>query len=140
FAHHISTDGVSVSASIVVTSKSPDPATAEERKQQKERSRKPTNLDSSVESNRIVGVDPGKAEIVCMTNKCAPRSEGKTLRYTAAQRRFKSKSDIRNKQLERMKTKRIHALEDQLSQHNSRTPDLEKFKAYLSTRFKVQEE
>lgn len=72
--------------------------------------RLPTTINIAMNPSKIIGIDPGKREIVCMTTKSAPRSEGQSLRYIAAQRRFESRSDLRSERLEKMKNKKTHEL------------------------------
>src|SRR5690554_314570 len=119
----------------------------ERREKEKRKKKKKDDFISSLKSidkRRIVGVDPGKHNIVYMTNESSPKdefhSESKTLVYTSRQRRYEANSTTRNKILERKKPKKVQELEDKLSATNSCSPNLKQFGEYISTRFKVQKE
>jgi hypothetical protein len=140
FGHHITTDGISVSIQLIHIGHK-----VLKRAKKRKTSKKDCdpNIYASLDHTKVVGVDPGKHAIVHMTTETSPKdSEGLTLEYTAAQRRYESKSSRRNKHLQRVKFARhpeIQQLEALLAQTNSRAPALADFQKYLSTRFSVQE-
>jgi len=93
----------------------------------------------------VVGIDPGKRNLLYVTNQHAPddgepKKEGVRLRYTFAQRRLDSGACARQQKLNIEKSQRILELERELSSHNSRTTSRAKFEAYLRKRLQVQQE
>jgi len=85
FGHHITTDGVSVSIQLIY----PGKQTISNKK--KKASKEKINIPINIDLKKIIGVDPGKHEIVHMTNEDSPSKEkGVTLKYTSAQRRHES--------------------------------------------------
>jgi hypothetical protein len=81
----------------------------------------------------LVGCDPGKRSLVYMIDP-----SGKTLQYTAPQRRFESKQKFNNKTTERLRSQfGIDKIEGQLSDVNSNTTDFNKFKYYIWKKHKV---
>jgi hypothetical protein len=62
------------------------------------------------------------------------------LRYSFGQRLHESGKRGRDAKLNKHKSQHIFDLEQQLSQHNSRTTIVDQFQEYLATRFRVQEE
>jgi hypothetical protein len=94
---------------------------------------------------QVVGIDPGKRNLLYVTNQHAPdngepKKEGVWLRYTFAQRRVESGACTRQQRLNKEKSERIVELEHELSSHNSRTTSRAKFEVYLQKRLKVQQE
>jgi hypothetical protein len=85
----------------------------------------------------VVGIDPGKRNLLYVTNQHAPdnnkEKEGTRLRYSFGQRLEESGKPWRDAKLAACKTERIFELENQLSQHNSHTSSLGKFQEYLAT-------
>jgi hypothetical protein len=95
--------------------------------------------DEQLESLRginIIGCDPGKRSLVYLINK-----DGKKLQFTAAQRRMEStqkhNQKIMNKERKRNK---ITEKETELSSHNSKSVDYQKFKDYLVAKDKLNKE
>ena len=93
------------------------------------------HLDNLKDRN-IVGCDPGKRSLVFMKDE-----NGKTLQYTAPQRRIESKAKC-NQRILLMEKQRngIIELETKLSEQNSKTMDYEKFKTYLVEKDKLNKE
>src|SRR5688572_13651420 len=81
-------------------------------------------LDMKKEDVVIVGVDPGKHNLVYMTTETADaekkRKSGKSLRYTSAQRRHESHKLLRRKKLEKAKPTGVRSAEEKLSTVASR--------------------
>jgi hypothetical protein len=79
----------------------------------------------------VVGIDPGKRNLLYVTNQHAPdnskEKEGTRLRYSFGQRLEESAKPWRDAKLAACKTEHIFELENQLSQHNSHTSSLGKF-------------
>jgi hypothetical protein len=92
----------------------------------------------------VVGIDPGKRNLLYATNQHAPdnqkEKQGVRLRYSFGQRLHESGKRGRDTKLNKCKSQHIFDLEQQLSQHNSRTTVVDQFRAYLATRFRVQNE
>lgn len=83
-----------------------------------------------LENRPIAGCDPGKRNMVCMIDK-----HGNQLQYRAAQRRSENKGK-RNMHI-LQKEKKINAIQDKeklLLEHNSKTMNYGKFKAYLKAK------
>jgi 6-pyruvoyl-tetrahydropterin synthase len=81
----------------------------------------------------IVGADPGKFNLLYMAD-----GDRNKLRYTAFQRRMESKSK-RNRQIllkEKLRNG-VNKKEKELSDHNSKTVNYEKFKTYLREKNKL---
>ena len=87
---------------------------------------------SRLESLHVVGIDPGKRELIAATDSDDPKSC--IIRYTIAQRQ----KDMRSRQYanegRRDKPTGVHDAERNLSDHNSRTADFETFKGYIRAR------
>jgi hypothetical protein len=84
-------------------------------------------------SKTIVGADPGKFNLVYLTDG------KKRLRYTAFQRRNESMSRRNNIIMQIKKRKRPDVVKNglEMSKHNSKTVDYEKFKYYLKAKNKL---
>ena len=140
FHHQIQTDGVSCSLLFI----------RKDLKDKKWGSKVPTippqefhniedlskeHLDNLKDRN-IVGCDPGKRSLVFMKDK-----DGKTLQYTAPQRRIESKAKCNQRILLLEKRRNgIEMLETKLSETNSKTMDYDKFKTYLVEKDKLNKE
>ena len=140
FHHQIQTDGVSCSLLFI----------RKDLKDKKWGSKVPTippqefhniedlsreHLDNLKDRN-VVGCDPGKRSLVFMKDKY-----GKTLQYTAPQRRIESKAKC-NQRILLLEKRRcgIEMLETKLSEQNSKTMDYDKFKTYLAEKDKLNKE
>lgn len=90
----------------------------------------------SLQSKNIVGTDPGKYNLLYMTDQ-----NGNKLRYTAFQRRTESMSK-RNHRILLLEKQRNGVMEKEtsLSNQNSKTVDYEKFKAYLKSKNQLNHE
>ncbi|CAH6420238.1 Hypothetical protein UVM_LOCUS91 [uncultured virus] len=144
FGHHLTTDGVSVSVTVLgrATEATPPASSRAKRKRARDDDSLPdVSMFAGVDVKKVVGVDPGKHDLVHMTNDSSPRrSDGqkaKTLRYTAAQRRHESGAKYREARVR--KPPDVQELEDALSGTDSRVTGLKAFQEYLSARFAVQE-
>jgi hypothetical protein len=89
-----------------------------------------------LKDRNIVGCDPGKRSLVYMTNK-----DGKTLQYTAPQRKRESKTKC-NQRILLLERKRNGIIDKEtlLSSQNSKSVDYEKFKLYLVEKDKLNKE
>ena len=151
FGHHLTTDGISVSVTVL------RPGKEDEQKKKKAKGKKsaPTNakkkyakkanIDTShLNPSKVVGVDPGKIELVHMPNDTGKRQPGaepaKTLRYTKNQRRHESGAAKREAHQRRIRTPEVEEAEQLLSDpiNHSRAPFLAAFTQYLRNRFSVQ--
>jgi hypothetical protein len=84
----------------------------------------------------IVGCDPGKRNLVYMVDET-----GKKLQYTAPQRKRESKQKCNQRiLLQERKKNGIVEKETQLSLHNSKSVNTEKFKIYLVEKQKLNQE
>ena len=166
FGHFITTDGASVSVNIAHCKVQSGGSNNNSNKKQKSKSRlrnRPAPVPSALPRAgpglsadergtlaqfakdtplQIVGIDPGKRNLIYATNHAhhVGKKNGIRLRYTYAQRQHESGAPTRAKKLNKRKTPRILELERRLAAHNSRTTYLAKFQAYLATRFAVQQE
>jgi hypothetical protein len=90
----------------------------------------------AIKDRNIIGCDPGKRSLVYMVDK-----DGNKLQFTAAQRRMEStqkhNQKIMNKEKKRNK---ITEKETELSSHNSKSVDYQKFKDYLVAKDKLNKE
>jgi hypothetical protein len=135
FYHQIQTDGISVSL-LFVNEK-------EQQRLGKSRTKNlitnpPKNIFQELENlsddqiqdykqRNVVGCDPGKRSIVYMVD-----TQGRKLQYTSDQRKFESKSKRNAKVLLNEKVlNRISEMEKELSSHNSKIIDYQKFKDYI---------
>ena len=153
FGHHLTTDGISVSATVLHR------GDEDEQKKKKARSKKSAsmqpkkrmvnsadpNVDVShlvgIDPSKIVGVDPGKIELVHLTNDTGEGDPAaRTLRYTKQQRRHESGAARREAHQQRIRTPEVIEAEQLLanSTYHSRSPSLEAFQIYLYHRFMVQ--
>jgi hypothetical protein len=90
----------------------------------------------SIKDRNIIGCDPGKRSLVYMIDK-----DGKKLQFTAAQRRMESTQKHNQKILLKEKKKNnIIEKETELSSHNSKSVDYQKFKDYLVAKDKLNKE
>jgi hypothetical protein len=84
-------------------------------------------------NTNLIGCDPGKRSLVYMTD-----NSGKTLQYTAPQRRFESKAKFNQKITEKLRKQfGIEQIETYLSDVNSRTTNFNKFKEYILKKAQV---
>jgi hypothetical protein len=154
FGHHITTDGVSVSCTVL----HPRPTRIEDKggngggKTTKKRrgvgraGRKRAAYEAGADAQsellrrvqadgvpetKLVGADPGLHNLLFLSNG------DKHLSYTAGQRRHESMAALRAKRHE--KEGHVQELENRLSLQDHRAVKLEKFKSYLKARFEVQE-
>lgn len=87
---------------------------------------------SKLSTRNVVGCDPGKYSMVYMSDGTSK------LRYNAFQRRTESLAKRNGKILQTEKIKHgIHVFESVLSDKNSKTVDIERFKAYLLAKNKL---
>ena len=147
FGHHITTDGVSVSAVIYREGSAP----------KKKRWRKKKTLEQVPASEEVdcpearkyaglnvevVGVDPGKHNLVFMTtervDKDEKRKSGRSLHYTGAQRRHESGQRARKKKLDKNRSKAVEEAEQKMASVNSRVSSVDGFEKYLEKRYEVQ--
>ena len=93
------------------------------------------NHSEALEGRTIVGVDPGKFNIVYMSD-----GEHK-LRYTANQRRSETMTRRNQRIMLTLKTRQdIIERETALSDHNSKTVDVDAFKEYVLAKNLLNEE
>ena len=91
----------------------------------------------------VIGVDPGKVELMVASNDRArgpadPRPLYPSVRYTNAQRRFDMKTVVAQKKLQVLRNEHsIADLESDLARHNQRVPTLEAFNEYLREHFRT---
>ena len=91
----------------------------------------------------VIGVDPGKVELMVASNDRArgpadPRPLYPSVRYTNAQRRFDMKTVVAQKKLQVLRNEHsIADLESDLARHNKRVPTLEAFNEYLREHFRT---
>ena len=90
----------------------------------------------------IVGIDPGKCDLIYATkivkNKTTNKNETITFRYSKEQRKFETKTRKYQKiDLKRRKKKGITKLEDTLCEINSKTNNYTEFKKYIKEKTKV---
>ena len=140
FHHMISTDGIGVSILFIredlVGKRIPTMKLKENREQYIDEI-----IDTkSLQSKKIVGIDPNKGDLIYCTDGCSKDSH--TFRYSQDQRRKETKSKKYRNILQRMKHhkiegKKIYEYEDELSKHNSKTLDVNKFKEYLTVKNRV---
>ena len=82
-----------------------------------------------------VGLDPGKRNIFVTTDK-----DGRTIKYSAAQRNFESRLQrYRSILSSEKKSNNVEQHEDKLSKHCSRTNDRIKYLEYLACKAEVDE-
>lgn len=92
---------------------------------------------STLQGKNVVGIDPGKSDLIYCSD-----DEEKTFRYTQDQRRKETKHKkyrdiLQDKKQIRIEGKTVVELETELSFHNSRTLDFEKFKAYIQKKNEI---
>ena len=87
---------------------------------------------SDVDDWHVIGVDPGKRELVVATDSDQPRN--KPVRYTLRQRQFEMRTRALTDQATRTTPFDIRAAQEDLSEFSSRTPSLERFAAYCRAR------
>ena len=142
FGHHITTDGVSVSAMIYAEGDAPEKKKKKKKKTARVGATPGVNWEFEGQDVVIIGVDPGKYNLVYMTTEEVDpkdkRKSGKSLRYTTAQRRHESGELPRKKELDAAKTEAIQNAQDELSSTNSRVTSVADFKKYLEKRYEVQ--
>ena len=87
---------------------------------------------ADIRGRKIVGGDPGKYNLIYLAD------EGKKLRYNAFQRRTECMTKRNSKIMQAEKRKKnVIQEEAQLSDHNSKTVNYEKFKDYLQRKNKL---
>jgi hypothetical protein len=168
FGHHITTDGASVSVCVAHCHNSfgtsPPSSSSSKKKRRNASSTSSASAASSSSPKRnitpcseleqlnqvaksnplqVVGADPGKRNLLFITNQHAPddaeAKQGHNLRYTFVQRQHESGAWLHAKRLNKRTPASIKQQEQQLSQHNSRTTSLDKFRDYLVKRFEAQQ-
>jgi hypothetical protein len=151
--HHFTTDGVSVSVVILQRKKDGQGVAKKNNKNKRaKRSEQPHNIASDaplparhvttpVDTAKVVGCDPGKHELLHLTNEASPlTAEGrKTLGYTFKQRLHESGAKARNKRLNKRRNEEVKQAEVELTKFNSRTTSFDLYKQYLGARFRVQD-
>jgi hypothetical protein len=126
FAHHITTDGISVG--VLREHKTEKMSKKKKKNDKKEK----MEIDVDLFKGRtIVGVDPGKRSISYMTTDDKKKTLNGHLEYTNVQRAFEMESKHFSKWRKEQKTEGIQELENELSQHNTRTSSIKKFQEYL---------
>jgi hypothetical protein len=108
-------------------------------------------------NKKIIPVDPGKQELICMVwnkeeneneikkrinekHKITKELMGDKFKYTQAQRRFECKMPIYNKIRRRIKTNKIKKLEKDFIKYNKKTGNFKLYCKYLKKRFSIEEE
>lgn len=92
-------------------------------------------LDQLKDRN-VIGCDPGKRSLVYMIDK-----NGNKLQYTSPQKMRESKSKCNKRILQKEKNKNgITELETELSAHDSKTVNYQKFKEYLVSKDRINKE
>lgn len=85
------------------------------------------------QTKKIVAGDPGKEDLVYFVDGCEKNS--KTFRYSQAQRRKETKKSKYKRIVKNLKENTmIETYENELSNHNSKTLNIEKFKNYIATK------
>lgn len=145
FAFAFTTDGVSLHLNMV----RPGAETAKQKKAKKGQSgtlkampmRGVHSIDAlkahvRARGAHVVGIDPGKRELVVAVDSDDPQ-HASAVRYTLAQRR----RDLRTRQYEdevrRSKKAEVHAAEEELSEFNSKAPSLAEFAAFVAKRRQI---
>ena len=140
FHHMIETDGVS--CSIIFKRK-------DLKSSYKPKSDKPNSelyIDevedyTLLKEKKIVAIDPGKSDLIYCVDSAS--KDANTYRYTQDRRRRIGKSKrfnkltIKMKRKEKISEKNIENLETELSKHNRKTLDFEKFKEYIREKNRI---
>ena len=133
FRGTICTDGVGVSI-LLVKKTLPDKIYAMKKIENPESYIDDENVDlNSLKNKNVVGIDPNKSDLIyCMSKNGDERI---TFRYTQSQRNVESKRKHYRKILQKFKKESqnniVLELEARLSKHNSKTMNIDKFKAYV---------
>jgi len=99
-------------------------------------------IDTTIRDRKVVGLDPGKYSIVYMTSDdmADTRRPTKRLQYTNIQRKVESGSRVRVTKTDEAKKAALKKIEvkkaqEAMSDTNSRTVDIEKYKQYMKVRY-----
>jgi hypothetical protein len=149
FAFAFTTDGVSLHLNM----ERPEVESAKEKKKAKKakksatprRSAMPTRGIHSIDALKaevrktgahVVGIDPGKRELVVAVDADDPKNKP-VVRYTLAQRRRDMRTRQYADEVRCTKVAEVHAAEEELSEFNSKAPSLAEFAAFVTKRRKL---